>query len=111
MYLFQCIRKRYLLVEILNQCKRAQPASSAVHIERMETMEDFEKEEQRISDAKAFDALVNFTSLKIMDSLAQYFPTLVLKVHRPACFPYFPAPAHLIQMNGPSSAVCRALKT
>ena len=46
-----------------------------------------------------------------MDSLAQYFPTLVLKVHRPACFPYFPAPAHLIQMNGPSSAVCRALKT
>ena len=66
-----------LLVDILNQCKRAQPASSAVHIKRME---DFEQVEQRIRNAKAFDALVGFRSLKIMDSLAQCLPTPALHI-------------------------------
>ncbi|KAG9267456.1 hypothetical protein AMEX_G18296 [Astyanax mexicanus] len=47
-----------LLVDLRDQHKRAIPASSAVHIERMETMEDFEREEQRLCDAQAFDALV-----------------------------------------------------
>lgn len=47
-HLFQCTRRRsggYLR----NQYKRAQPASSSVHIERMDTMEEFEKEEQRLT--------------------------------------------------------------
>ena len=41
-------------------------------------------------------------------SLEQCFSILVLTAPRPACFPCFPAPAHLIQMNGLSSAFCRA---
>ncbi|XP_049920626.1 hornerin isoform X3 [Epinephelus moara] len=47
-----------LLVDLRNEYKTAQPASSAVHIERMETMEDFEKEEQHLCDKEAFDTLV-----------------------------------------------------
>ncbi|CAM4549260.1 unnamed protein product [Leuciscus chuanchicus] len=35
-----------------------QPASSAVHLERIDTMEDFEIQEQRLSDAQAFNILV-----------------------------------------------------
>ena len=42
------------------------------------------------------------------DSVQQCFSILVLKAPRPACFPCFPAPAHLIQMNESSSAFCRA---
>lgn len=58
-----------LLVDIRHRLKETQPASSAVHIERMDTMEDFELQEQSLSDAQAFDTLVGFTSLKVMDSL------------------------------------------
>lgn len=47
-----------LLVDLRNQFKQTQPASSAIHIERMETMEDFEREEQRLCDKQAFDDLV-----------------------------------------------------
>ena len=56
------------LVDLRNCYKQAQPATSAMHIERMET--DFEREEQCLSDAQAFDTLVGFTILKVMDSLA-----------------------------------------
>lgn len=58
-----------LLVNIRHRLKETQPASSAVHIERTDTMEDFEIQEQRLSDAQAFDILVGFTSLEVMDSL------------------------------------------
>lgn len=54
-----------LLVDLRNQLKQTQPGSSAIHIERMETMEDFEREEQRLCDKQAFNALVGFASLKI----------------------------------------------
>nr|XP_033488342.1 uncharacterized protein LOC117260501 [Epinephelus lanceolatus] len=47
-----------LLVDIRHRLKETQPASSAVHIERIDTMEDFELQEQRLSDAQAFDTLV-----------------------------------------------------
>ncbi|RXN08337.1 hypothetical protein ROHU_011579 [Labeo rohita] len=47
-----------LLVDIRHRLKETQPASSAVHIERMDTMEDFELQEQSLSDAQAFDTLV-----------------------------------------------------
>ncbi|XP_039619905.1 uncharacterized protein LOC120535855 [Polypterus senegalus] len=47
-----------LLFDLHNQYKKAEPASSAVHILRMETMVDFEAEEQRLCDAQAFDTLV-----------------------------------------------------
>ncbi|MEQ2276163.1 hypothetical protein XENORESO_014749 [Xenotaenia resolanae] len=47
-----------LLMELLYQHKRAQPISSAVHVERMATIEDFEREEERLCDPKAFVALV-----------------------------------------------------
>ncbi|XP_062324125.1 uncharacterized protein LOC134025244 [Osmerus eperlanus] len=46
-----------LLVDIRHRLKDTQPASSAVHIERIETMEDFELKEQHLSDAQAFDTL------------------------------------------------------
>ncbi|KAM9450557.1 uncharacterized protein Hap1MRO34_021136 [Clarias gariepinus] len=36
----------------------ARECPRAVHIERMDTMEDFELQEQRLSDAQAFDTLV-----------------------------------------------------
>lgn len=58
-----------MLVDLRNCYKQAEPASSAVHIERMETMEDFEREEQRLCDAQAFDTLVGFISLEAMDTL------------------------------------------
>ncbi len=51
-----------MLVDIRNCYKQAQPATSAMHIERMETLEDFEREEQRLCDAHAFDTLVGFTN-------------------------------------------------
>lgn len=57
-----------LLVDLRNRFKQAQPASSAVHIERMETMEDFKKEEQCLCDKKAFDTLVGFTNLEYRTS-------------------------------------------
>ena len=38
------------------------PASSAIHIERMKTKEDWV--EQHLCDEQAFDALVSFASLK-----------------------------------------------
>ncbi|KAA0701740.1 hypothetical protein E1301_Tti023104 [Triplophysa tibetana] len=47
-----------MLVDLRNCHKRVQPASSAVHIERMETIEDFEREEQRLCDVQAFDTMV-----------------------------------------------------
>ncbi|RXN35708.1 serine arginine-rich splicing factor 4-like isoform X14 [Labeo rohita] len=47
-----------LLVDIRHRLKETQPASSAVHIDRMDTMEDFELQEQSLSDAQAFDTLV-----------------------------------------------------
>ncbi|KAK2897057.1 hypothetical protein Q8A67_011545 [Cirrhinus molitorella] len=47
-----------LLVDIRHRLKETQPASSAVRIERMDTMEDFELQEQSLSDAQAFDTLV-----------------------------------------------------
>ncbi|XP_055073490.2 uncharacterized protein [Misgurnus anguillicaudatus] len=47
-----------LLIDIHHRLKETQPASSAVHIERIDTMEDFEIQEQRLCDAKAFDILV-----------------------------------------------------
>ncbi|RXN27215.1 serine arginine-rich splicing factor 4-like isoform X14 [Labeo rohita] len=47
-----------LLLDIRHRLKETQPASSAVHIERMDTMEDFELQEQSLSDAQAFDTLV-----------------------------------------------------
>jgi len=52
-----------LLVDIRHRLKEAQPASSAVHIEKINSMEDFELQEQRISDPQAFEILVGFTSL------------------------------------------------
>lgn len=58
-----------LQVDIRNRLKETQPASSAVHIERIDTMEEFELQEQRLSDAQTFDTLVGFTSLKVMDTL------------------------------------------
>lgn len=58
-----------LLVDIRHRLKETQPASSAVYIERIDTMEDFEIQEQRLSDAQAFGILVGFTSLEVMDSL------------------------------------------
>lgn len=64
-------QKRFLnlLVDIRNRLKETQPASSAVHIERIDTMEEFELQEQRLSDAQTFDTLVGFTSLEVMDTL------------------------------------------
>lgn len=56
-----------LQVDIRNRLKETQPASSAVHIERIDTMGEFE--EQRLSDAQTFDTLVGFTSLEVMDTL------------------------------------------
>ncbi|MED6268937.1 hypothetical protein CHARACLAT_027967 [Characodon lateralis] len=47
-----------LLMELRDQHKRAQPISSAVHIERMVTIEDLEREEERLCSPKAFEALV-----------------------------------------------------
>ncbi|KAL1277062.1 hypothetical protein QQF64_023735 [Cirrhinus molitorella] len=37
---------------------RSEPAFSTTYIKRLECMEDFEREEQRLSDTKAFDTLV-----------------------------------------------------
>ncbi|KAK5619085.1 hypothetical protein CRENBAI_000404 [Crenichthys baileyi] len=51
-----------LLMELRDQHKEAQPISSAVHVERMATIEDLEREEERLCDPKAFDALVGFKS-------------------------------------------------
>nr|XP_040020885.1 uncharacterized protein LOC120810435 [Gasterosteus aculeatus aculeatus] len=53
-------QKRFLnlQVDIRNRLKETQPASSAVHIERIDTMEEFELQEQRLSDAQTFDTLV-----------------------------------------------------
>ena len=67
-----------MLVDLRNLHKRAQPASSALHIERMETMEDFERAEQDLCDAQAFDTLVGFTSLEVMYSLAQGSATFLI---------------------------------
>lgn len=47
-----------LLVDIRHRLKETQPASSAVHIQRIDTMEDFELQEQQLSDAQAFNTLV-----------------------------------------------------
>ncbi|XP_041931175.1 uncharacterized protein LOC121694866 [Alosa sapidissima] len=47
-----------LLVDVRNRLKETQPASSAVHMEKIDTMEDFELQEQRLSDAQTFDTLV-----------------------------------------------------
>ncbi|MEQ2189216.1 hypothetical protein GOODEAATRI_022929, partial [Goodea atripinnis] len=46
-----------LLIDLRNQHKYAQPTSSAVQVERMETIEDLDREEERRYDLKAFDAL------------------------------------------------------
>ncbi|MEQ2231037.1 hypothetical protein ILYODFUR_035279, partial [Ilyodon furcidens] len=46
-----------LLMELRDQHKRTQPISSAVHVERMVTIEDLEREKERLCDPKAFDAL------------------------------------------------------
>ncbi len=59
-----------MLDNLRNCYKQAQSAISAMHIERMEMIEDFEREEQCLCDAQAFDTLVGFTILKVMDSLA-----------------------------------------
>ncbi|XP_077394040.1 uncharacterized protein LOC144031129 isoform X2 [Festucalex cinctus] len=45
-----------LLGELRNESKHTQPAPSAIHT--METMEDFEREEQHLCEKQAFDALV-----------------------------------------------------
>ena len=69
-----------ILVDIRHRLKETQPASSAVHIERIETMEDFELKEQHLSDAQAFNTLVGFTSLEVMDSTGQHHqPNSALK--------------------------------
>ncbi|KAL2095483.1 hypothetical protein ACEWY4_010202 [Coilia grayii] len=47
-----------MLATIVEKITQALPASSTGHIDMMETMEDFEREEQRLSDKTAFDALV-----------------------------------------------------
>ncbi|MEQ2191829.1 hypothetical protein XENOCAPTIV_003111 [Xenoophorus captivus] len=47
-----------LLMELRDQHKRVQPISSAVHVERMATIEDLEREEERLCNPKAFEALV-----------------------------------------------------
>ncbi|KAJ8011645.1 hypothetical protein DPEC_G00060410 [Dallia pectoralis] len=47
-----------LLVDIRNLLRQAQPASIALHIEMMETMEGFEKVEQHLCDTHRFDTLV-----------------------------------------------------
>lgn len=52
------------LIEIhmeVRRLGRSEPAFSATHIKRLECVEDFEREEQRLSDTKAFDTLVEFT--------------------------------------------------
>ncbi|KAJ8016304.1 hypothetical protein DPEC_G00005800 [Dallia pectoralis] len=46
-----------LLVDIQNLLRQAQPASIALHIERLETMEVFEKVEQDLCDTHRFDTL------------------------------------------------------
>ncbi len=40
---------------------KSHPALSAAHVDRLETMEDFQREEQRLSDSQAFDNLVGLT--------------------------------------------------
>lgn len=58
-----------LLVEVRNELKDAQLASPAAHIERMATVDEFDKEEQRlITDKAAFDTLVGFTSVEYRTS-------------------------------------------
>ncbi|KAL2093110.1 hypothetical protein ACEWY4_010422 [Coilia grayii] len=47
-----------MLVTICDKITQTLPAYCTCHIDMMETMEDFEREEQRLSDKKAFDALV-----------------------------------------------------
>ncbi|KAJ8384189.1 hypothetical protein AAFF_G00208070 [Aldrovandia affinis] len=50
-----------ILVDIREEVRRiarAEPASSASHVERLETVDDFQREEQRLSDSEAFNALV-----------------------------------------------------
>ncbi|MEQ2293268.1 hypothetical protein AMECASPLE_031547 [Ameca splendens] len=46
-----------LLMELRDQHERAQPISSAVHVERMATIKDLEREEERLCNPKAFEAL------------------------------------------------------
>lgn len=47
-----------ILADIRTCLKQSQPASSPVNIERMETLEDFDHEEECLHDAEAYDALV-----------------------------------------------------
>ncbi|KAJ8371745.1 hypothetical protein AAFF_G00302520 [Aldrovandia affinis] len=59
----QAFQKKILtiLVDIREEVRRiarAEPASSASHVERLETVDDFQREEQRLSDSEAFNALV-----------------------------------------------------
>jgi len=37
---------------------RSEPPLSSAHIEQLETMEDFEREEERLKDKQAFESLV-----------------------------------------------------
>ncbi len=39
---------------------RSEPPLSSAHIEQLETMEDFEREEERLKDKQAFESLVWF---------------------------------------------------
>lgn len=52
-----------LLLDICNLCKRVQTDCSAARIEKMETMEEFEREEGHLHDKEAFDALIGLTSV------------------------------------------------
>lgn len=47
--------------EDVRRIRRAEPVSSASRVERMEDMDDFNREEERLSDAQAFNTLVSFT--------------------------------------------------
>ena len=47
-----------ILADLRTCLKQSQPASSPVNIEGMETLEDFDREEECLHDAEAYDALV-----------------------------------------------------
>jgi len=50
------------------------------------------------------------TTIKHIYHLTSALITMIIKFRRLEHFPCLPAPAHLIQMSGSSSAFCRALE-
>lgn len=56
-----------LLLDIRNHLIAPQLTSS-VHIETIDTMEEFDELQQRLADTFTFDALVGLISVNVMDS-------------------------------------------